>query len=485
MKYLIASILLVATACHGQWPNRSGRMGDMSRGKVLDIDFNVEGETPRMDSLPTQVNITYFGSVYSGTGGPDGSAYVSHDAGATYYQNSLGTTADLNASSDLTVMGWFKRNGSLGQLAGLIVGPQAGANGGYMLVGNNSPANTVRMYIDQTGSGTWAIFESTSTIGTNWTHIAGRWDGTNINIWIDGIQEAGSTACSTMNYGGSITTVPATGTYGSTFKYNGALDEIQVYDRPLTSNEIYCAAQMTCKYIEDDPDLMAYWTFNGKTTFADTSGEGNDVTNVIPSSRLSALIVRDGGMDGTDCIELTGSASGQYFECADDDSLSFTDGSDQDLPFSLSFDFNLTESPDAVEVPLAKQVNWFSSGEYYVYLLSGEVRFLLLDNSTQGYIARRCTSWGSLWTDGEDFVNITCTYDGSETVGGMKIYINGEREDDTDLTSGSYIGMENLTGTLQFGREDGTKKIAGDYDNIKFWNRELTAAEAAAIYAEK
>jgi hypothetical protein len=79
---------------------------------------------------------------------------------------------------------------------------------------------------------------STSIDDMNWHHVVGIYDGSDISIWVDGVREnfssPGSFTLSSNSKGFSI------GGYcdGHTFFWNGLIDEVRVYNRALSADEV-------------------------------------------------------------------------------------------------------------------------------------------------------------------------------------------------------------------------------------------------------
>ena len=98
---------------------------------------------------------------------------------------------------------------------------------------------------------TWC-FEVTSTAGLNtfvesqtfvhtnvWYHFAGMRDATNIYLYINGVLEAQTPVTFPQSYGPFPLYFSDTGQSYYDPKFSGALDEVSLYDRALSSNEIY------------------------------------------------------------------------------------------------------------------------------------------------------------------------------------------------------------------------------------------------------
>ena len=129
----------------------------------------------------------------------------------------------------------------------LWVHPNAFTNSKHFLFGEITPpwSNGIQLYCDQSGAlnlgmgDNYALMTSIQTLNTNeWYHVALTWNGTNYAVYVDGILKA------TGTYSGlsSLSTYADIGNNGNsssrTEAFNGLIDEVRVYDRPLDTNEI-------------------------------------------------------------------------------------------------------------------------------------------------------------------------------------------------------------------------------------------------------
>ena len=160
-----------------------------------------------------------------------------------------------------------------------------------------------------------------------------------------------------------------------------------------------------------------------------------------------------------------------YLNLGDSNSFSFGDGS-TDSAFSVSLWAKLN---DFSRAPL-----FAKSEEYHILTSSTDVlRFRIMDDSTSGYIQSRITA--AISTSG--WRNYIFTYDGSGSQTGMKIYVNGTYETQTQTASGSYTAMENKTTDLRIGSsETESFYLDGNIDEFALFNIELSSAQATAIY---
>lgn len=134
---------------------------------------------------------------------------------------------DLRLTDAITLLGWVKKD-EPGQ--GLdIVGKDDGARRDYNIhvPGANNSGKT---YL----SGTTAAGSTVITDG-QWHHVAGTWDGSEIKLYIDGVEEG------TAAFAGPISTsdVPVKiGFRGSGSPLRAVVDEIAIFNRALTKDEI-------------------------------------------------------------------------------------------------------------------------------------------------------------------------------------------------------------------------------------------------------
>jgi len=127
----------------------------------------------------------------------------------------------------LTVSLRLKRTGAT---AGLLV-KKADASNGYQL--SVTATGTVQFEIRQ--AGTTKTVTSTTTIPLNqWKHIAARYDGSALRVFISGTIDTATTAAT----GALVATTEPLWIGGDTTYLNGALDNLSIYNRALSDAEI-------------------------------------------------------------------------------------------------------------------------------------------------------------------------------------------------------------------------------------------------------
>ncbi len=186
-----------------------------------------------------------------------------------------GNGSSLRLNGPLTMSFWMYGRGS--SVDAYIAGT-AGTNlEGYSCTHHNGA--TVYCYV-QSGANSVS-----AAVGTNtWAHITLTWDGTTgtngKKLYVNGtLQSQGTSSQSALSGWGNFR-IGEDATATRT-RFNGKVDELRVYNRVLSAEEVTKLYKTTAP---DNPDtgLVGYWSFNGKdlsgTTAYDRSGKGNNGT---------------------------------------------------------------------------------------------------------------------------------------------------------------------------------------------------------------
>ncbi len=164
---------------------------------------------------------------------------------------------------------------------------------------------------------------------------------------------------------------------------------------------------------------------------------------------------------------------------ADDDSLSFGDGSN-DSPFSILVDGNLTDLTGVCLVSKGAK----AAAEYSFRISGpGKLTFQLYDHVDSSYIGRSYNTALSALGIHTSFCSV---YDGSKAVTGIDLYINGDQVDDSNLLTGDYTAMHNEAQPISIGRllVDDATFLSGSLSRILLFNLNLTGAEIIALSSD-
>lgn len=267
---------------------------------------------------------------------------------------------------------------------------------------------------------------------------------------------------------------------GNGQNFDGEQADTTVFDKALSTSEI---AEVYNKHLPRDEinngDFTANVTHAWRPYASDLTTSGG-VEDQVGSSNLTAV-----NMDSSDIlksyprttISLQNDEEGSYdFNGTNQlvnmgDIGNFGDGT-TDSPFSLS----VWVKPDT----FLQDGIFHKANEYRVYTSAGgDIYWFLYDNNTSNYLrADTINSWG-----GGEWLNIVCTYDGSASTSGMKIYVNGVDESLTTATAGTYVAMHDTSSDFLLVSNPTSGTYYEGYEcHASMWNKELSLCEAREIY---
>jgi hypothetical protein len=218
--------------------------------------------------------------------------------------------------------------------------------------------------------------------------------------------------------------------------------------------------------------LVAEYLFD--TDASDTSGNAYNGT-------LNGNAAVSGGL-------LTLDGTGDFVSIADADDFSFTDGAGTDEAFSISLWVKSTISPAAQQ--LVSKFNNNVAVEWYLQFLgggnAGKVALTIGDGGTDN--TPIIYAIGSTVYTQNQWHHIVATYDGSESETGITIYLDNADDSATTGETPTYTGTANTSQRVLLGARDqgGTAGayFAGDMDNVRIYNRELSASEVTQLFNE-
>ena len=220
--------------------------------------------------------------------------------------------------------------------------------------------------------------------------------------------------------------------------------------------------------------MVSWWPLDETSGIISDDIQGaNDGTHVNGPTPVSGKVDGALSFDGVD----------DFVEVADSDDLSFTDGSDNDKPFSIDAWINMDDA--TLFRTVTKYISSADGQEYQFDTDSSDrLRICLIDNSAHTLICRAKSA--AITGEEGNWIHVAATYDGSETTAGLKLYQDGVRVDDSDsATAGTYSGMENSNTSLTIGRltEGATTYFAdGLIDEVEIFDRALSQTEIQDIY---
>jgi hypothetical protein len=283
-----------------------------------------------------------------------------------------------------------------------------------------------------------------------WKFIAGVYNSVQnkVYLYIDGILQADIGKAS-----GDINTLQdlLIG-YGYSYDpgnhhYKGSIDDIRIYNRTLSDQEIVTLYNDGCNNNES-PDPLAYYPFTGNAN--DESGNGHDglMHNVTMAADRC-------GNENSACY-FNGYDS--YIELTNTCGLNMFDG------FSLAAWVNFTETNGSSIV--SKHVNYYANG----FTMSAcDNIFNLTTNNNQYYL-----STSETYNDGNWYFTVG-TFNGNT----LSIYVDGQLKASAaaDYTTGNGIN-------IRIGADYYLSFFNGLIDEVMIFDRALSQSEVTLLYGE-
>lgn len=362
--------------------------------------------------------------------------------------------------SEVTISAWVKTKSDTGTFAALVQ-PTDSAFVHMQL--NSAGAN--RVYTDLGYAD--APLAPQSPIGT-WKHVVINSKSGSTALYVDGVQEGAASTHSFNNITSTNSLQLGRGHSGERY-LNGAMDDVRIYDRALTSQEIQnlYGDGTTAPSIQDD--IAGWWPLTEDAN--DHSANSNHGT--VSGATLT------GGYDGTP-----------------DGAYSF-DGADDVIAIPNSDAINTAASYSEKTVSL-----WFhphsTDGKQILYEQGGTVKGLnLYIDSGSLYVGGwslsdedATTPWGSTHLSTNiapgSWNHVVLTLDAASSITG---YLNGQSFDSSTNVGNlfTHTGDINLGGlgdstVLHDGEYSLPATFNGAIDDLKLWNRALTASEVTDLY---
>src|SRR3989344_756706 len=383
-------------------------------------------------------------------------------------------------SGDFSVGLWMKGAGysSQGSSVNVILAKRSynGAGAGYGF----SYASTNKLdFVISNGTTLYYASSVLATVNDNtWHYYLGLRSGNVSYLYIDGVL-SGTTTVS----GSASTNIGlVVGSDGVTSRNtNGVVDDVRIYSRALSPEEVQrlylmgASLKMNVTHRDElTSGLMGEWTFDGKDMIPnvrDVSGQGNHggLQNQNPTTTTVGKIGQGLSFDGVD----------DYVSAGDINSLDTA----TELTVcvwayhgSITSDDAIIAKEDVVASNgflLFRDDVGFSSGRTDVYTFAiwdsadtGTARIETPSNTTQL----------SVWTH-------VCGTFLANNASGLKLYVNGVGVGDNGVSTVGISAISAGSNALVVGaRSDWSMPFDGNLDEVRAYNRALSAAEVKRLY---
>ncbi|MDO8668626.1 MAG: LamG domain-containing protein [bacterium] len=397
--------------------------------------------------------------------------------GTNDYVNA-GTPASLSLTSQVTVGVWIKAssaNPSGYGVAYVIKGTPGGSAPGYGIIQSGGSYATLQIQGTNLNS-------NFSGYDNKWHYVVGTYDGSNMRIYVDGVQKnsVGKTgAMDTTGYNFHIGTRSSVPTY-----FQGLLDDVRIYNRVLSATEItqlynfgLSKYNVTPKYGVTS-GLVGHWTFDGKdtpwtsataATTLDKSGNGNTGTLTSMARATSPVAGKIG--------------QGLKFDGNNNAIKVPRTSSINDMgTFSLAFwanirpQSNVCGANDYFFSKANSGINGWELSKEVTCRLHFQADFdgatnLIKYSSTNSIVTNKWQFWVVTWDGSTSAANVHIYKNGIEDTGGTG---NSDGAGARVTDSGRDLYISNWAGF--------TNSIDGLIDDVRIYNRVLSATEITQLY---
>ena len=196
-----------------------------------------ENDTSIVDHSRYENNASsYNGSLYTPLGKYGGA--ITFDGVGSYFNVSNHDSLNFD-TSDFSINLWFKANSlPAGGSAGQLFAKRVNGLGDYEVQISNT--GIITAYIQQNGADLDNFnggYDITNRIG-EWIFLTLNREGTSIKIFVDGVLNATGTSNQNVTSTSDLT-FGSDGDGGFSEYFNGSIDEVRIYKRSLSANEIY------------------------------------------------------------------------------------------------------------------------------------------------------------------------------------------------------------------------------------------------------
>lgn len=180
---------------------------------------------------------------------------------------------ELSVTDNFTLEAWANSTADDSEIPRTIMGkrrPDGG--GGYNFIIYQSEC---RLGLNDGAGLNIAVSSGKVIARSSWYHLAATYDGATMKIYVNGILSGTYDVVARLQNSTYPLTIGQLQTNSEIWPFIGLLDEVRVWNRALTQQEI--ASRMNLTLTGSEPDLAGYWTFDDGTA-NDLSRYGNHGT---------------------------------------------------------------------------------------------------------------------------------------------------------------------------------------------------------------
>jgi len=206
----------------------------------------------------------------------------------------FGDPSYLNVTGDITLSIWVRTNAPTVERKVFAKWADAGSRFSYLL---SILSNGTAQFATFTG-GTDIVVGTTDLDDGEWHHIAGTYDGSNIRIYVDGVEENSTGASGSINTNTAPVRIGAgSGGSGTENPFDGEAGHGAIWDVALTAQEIASLAVGASPLRVRRDNLIFYPPLNGQSPEPDVVGTASGTvtgTTVVEEPPIPHSIVAPG-----------------------------------------------------------------------------------------------------------------------------------------------------------------------------------------------
>ncbi len=389
------------------------------------------------------------------------------DFNGTDQHVSVTASSVLNPTTALTVSAWIKPDAVDNEWGPVVEsGGNLNSGTGYFF-GYYTASNS---FIFEVGDGSYDSVSVLLPVG-QWYHVVGTYSASgNLYLYVNGVQVGThSHTVASISYDSNPFTIGklayccATGHH-----FDGQIDDVRVYNRALSAADVatlYRSGQVTRKSVSER-GLVGYWPFNENrgTVAGDSSGKANTAT--FAGGALPTWIngKRSNGLNF---------AGGDTYLTHNTTGISSTNGTVAGWVYPTAAQWGFWQTHDSASQNWVDWISMFNywGGTFYFRMGNGsDCCSNDLTFTTSSYIPQNQWSYIAFtWSGTSDAV-------ANDT---MAVYVNGAL-----VTSRSNANFQaTVDSSARIGYGHGIP-FTGKYDDLRFYNRALSAAEIQNLYRQ-
>jgi YVTN family beta-propeller protein len=371
------------------------------------------------------------GTLQGGTAFAAGKVWQAFSFAGTSYVQAPATVADFG-SNPFTVSFWMYAKSDPSGDAYLVGRSHPNGGQGWDIRFDN---NAIKVC----GVNGWGFnIESAASVALNsWHHIAVASTGSLVTLYIDGVVK-GTSPRSAISSAGNPFRIGYTTDYGGS-GFNGLIDDVAIYNRALSAKEVLRLV---------DPNGPVSW-WRGEDDATDSIGNSDGTWQGTPAYG-TGVFGNAFVFNGVD----------NQVNISDSPSLNFVTTS----PMSLSFWFK--RGDDSTTVNLIGKRNGCGPGDIH-YQVAIDPTNKLHFNSNGQIVSFNTIPPAGTWN------HAAVSFDG----GTVRLYLNGELVNSAAITLGGATSAQ-----LKIGNSGTCQPFNGHLDDVKIYNRALSASEVANSY---